>query len=68
MSRELLDIFQLAEKKNRSVREMRTLVEKGIIPYLKLGHRTVRFDEAKVDQALDAFEVKAISAKGGKRK
>jgi ABC-type cobalamin/Fe3+-siderophores transport system ATPase subunit len=59
----LLNIFQIAEKKGRSVREIRTLVQTGKIPYLRVGHRTIWFDEQKVDQALKRFEIKAVDAK-----
>jgi hypothetical protein len=31
------------------------------IPFLKLGHRTILFDPKKVDDALQRFEVKAVS-------
>ena len=59
----LFNIFEMAEKKGRSVREFRTLVQNGKIPYLRVGHRTIWFDEQKVDQALARFEVKEVSAK-----
>jgi hypothetical protein len=61
----LLNIFELAEAKGRSVRELRTLQQKKIIPYLKLGHRTCLFDLQQVDKALGAYEIKAVSAKRG---
>ena len=67
MSSKLLNIFELAEAKNRSVREVRTWRQKGIIPFLKLGHRTCLFDLEKVNEALARFEVKPIGAKAGKR-
>jgi hypothetical protein len=62
-TRKLLDIFQLSEAKGRSVRELRTLVQKGVIPYLRLGHRTHLFDLKRVDEALQRFEVKAVGEK-----
>jgi len=43
------------------VRSLQTLKRRRKIPYLAIGHRTVRFDLEKVRQALDAFEVKAIA-------
>ena len=59
-SNKLLNIFELARVKGRSVRELRTLQHKGLIPYLKLGHRTCLYDLAKVDSALARYEIKAI--------
>jgi hypothetical protein len=59
----LLNIFQLAEAKGRSVRELRTLQQKKIIPFLKLGHRTCLYDLQKVDRALAAYEIKAVGTK-----
>lgn len=41
-------------------RTLRTLFHHKKIPGLRLGHRTVIFDPAKVQAALDKFEVKAI--------
>jgi hypothetical protein len=66
--KKLFDIFQLAEAKGRSVRQLRSFVAGGKIPYFKMGHRTLLFDPEKVEKALAAFEVKAISAKGDTRK
>ena len=57
----LLNIFELAEEKGRSVREFRSLVQGKKIPYLKLGHHTILFDLQKVEKALAAYEVKAVS-------
>jgi hypothetical protein len=59
----LLNIFELAKVKGRTVREFRTLQQKGIIPYLKLGHRTCLYDLEKVDKALAAYEIKAVATK-----
>ena len=59
----LLDIFQLSEVKGRPVRQLRTFVQDGKIPYLKIGHRTLLFDPEKVEKALQRFEIKAVDAK-----
>ena len=59
----LLDIFQLSEEKGRSVRQLRGFVAAKKIPYLKIGHRTLLFDAAKVEEALQRFEVKAVETK-----
>lgn len=58
MSEPLLTYEELARAKNMSVREVRTLKYKGIIPYLELGHRTVRFQLSRVDKALQKREVR----------
>jgi hypothetical protein len=56
----LLDIFQLSEATTRPVRQLRSFVAAKKIPYLKLGHRTMLFDPAKVEKALQRFEIKAV--------
>ncbi len=45
------------------MRQLRTFVADGKIPYLKIGHRTMLFDPGKVEKALQRFEVKAVDAK-----
>jgi hypothetical protein len=42
-------------------RTLRTLFHQKKIPGLRLGHRTVIFDPAKVQAALDRFEQKAVA-------
>jgi len=61
----LKDIRGLSEELGPpfSVRTLRTLQYKGIIPYLKLGHRLSLFDPDKVLAALDKYEVKAVGVK-----
>jgi len=61
----LKDIRGLSEELGPpfSVRTLRTLQYRGIIPYLKLGHRFCLFDPDKVLAALDKFEVKSIAEK-----
>jgi hypothetical protein len=58
----LLDIFELSKAKGRPVRQIRGFVAAHIIPYLKLGHRTLLFDPQKVEKALARFEVKEVGA------
>jgi excisionase family DNA binding protein len=41
------------------LRTLRSLVKKGVIPHIKLGHRTVLFSPAKIEKALARREVKA---------
>ena len=56
----LLDYHQLSKRTGRKVRSLRTFVKKGLVPYLRLGHRTVLFEPDKVLKALRRFEVKEI--------
>jgi hypothetical protein len=59
----LLNIFELSETTTRPVRQLRSLVQARKIPYLKVGHRTILFDPAKVEKALQGFEIPAVTAK-----
>jgi hypothetical protein len=59
----LLNIYELAEAKGRPVRQLRTFVHTGKIPYYKVGHRTMLFDPVKVERALQRFEIPAVGAK-----
>jgi Helix-turn-helix domain len=56
----LLTGNELAVKLGESERIVSSLRHKGIIPYLKLGHRTIRYNESAVIAALEKREVKAI--------
>jgi hypothetical protein len=40
------------------------LREKGIIPHIRTGHRSIIFDLTKVLAALDTLEIKAVTKKG----
>jgi len=67
MSEKLLDIKGLSECLGADafpVRMIRSLKDAGKIPYLKLGHRTLRFNAEKVLKALERFEVREV----GRRK
>jgi excisionase family DNA binding protein len=46
-----------------STRMIDELMRKHKIPFIKLGHRTVRFDYEKVKAALEKFEIKAVGQK-----
>jgi hypothetical protein len=60
---ELLTKEQLAERINApSTKLVDELMRARKIPYLRLGHRTVRFDWPKVQVALARLEVGAIEA------
>lgn len=60
MSEPLLTYQELARAKNMSVRSVRTLKYKGLIPYLQFGHRTIRFQLSRVEKALQKREVREV--------
>lgn len=45
---------------------VRTWRAKRLIPFIKTGHKSIAYNLSKVLAALEALEVKAISAKGGR--
>lgn len=58
---ELIDKEELRRRLNLpSVRMVEELMRKRKIPYLRLGHRTVRFSWPKVIEALNRFEYRAV--------
>lgn len=64
MSLHLLTKEQLRDALNLpSTRMVDELVRRRKIPVLRLGYRTVRFDLAKVQAALEKLELKAIGQK-----
>lgn len=46
-----------------STRKIDDMMKKRMIPYLKWGAKTVRFDWLKVQAALEKFELKAVGQK-----
>jgi hypothetical protein len=58
----LLDYRALSEATGLRVRTLRHLVQAGVIPCLKLGHKLVLFQPSKVEKALAKRQVKEISA------
>lgn len=54
----LLTTPQLADQLGESTRTIITLRQKGAIPYISLGHRTVHFKLADVLSALERRTVK----------
>ncbi len=56
----LLDYDEMAAELNMRVRSLRQLVYKGIVPHLRLGHRTVKFRRSAVERALWKRTVKEI--------
>jgi excisionase family DNA binding protein len=55
----LLDYGQMAAELGVPVRSLRQLVYKGVVPHLRLGHRTVKFQRSQIEKALRRREVKA---------
>ena len=57
----LLTKSELCERLNLpSLRTLEGLMRRRAIPFLVLGHRTIRFDEASVTLALAKFERKEV--------
>jgi len=54
----------LAHELGAGLSTVRTWRAKRLIPYIKTGHKSIAYNLSKVLAALDALEVKAISAKG----
>ena len=52
---------QLAARIGVGVRCLDAIVASGKIPFMKLGHKTLRFYWPKVEAALAKFEVKAAT-------
>jgi excisionase family DNA binding protein len=61
MIERLLTYDELARELGLPLRSVRTLAYKGIIPHVKLGHRTVRFQASRVERALQKREVKEVT-------
>ena len=60
---DLIDKKELRRRLNLpSVRMVEELMRKRKIPYLRLGHRTIRFSWSKVLEAISKFERRAIGS------
>lgn len=60
---ELIDKEELRRRLNLpSIRMVEELMRKRKIPYVRLGHRTVRFSWQKVLTAINTLEQRAIDA------
>jgi excisionase family DNA binding protein len=57
----LLNYEQMATELGMPVRSLRELVRKGIVPHLRFGHRSVKFQRSRVEKALHKREVKEIA-------
>lgn len=51
----------LAAALNKNEDQINHLRRKGVIPFIRLGHRTIVYNRAKVLAALERFEVKEIA-------
>jgi excisionase family DNA binding protein len=56
----LLGYAELSQEINLPVRSVRTLVYKGVIPHVRLGHRTVKFRASEVERALRKRTIKEV--------
>ena len=61
----LLDVDELAERLNISVRHVRRLVAERRIPYLKVGH-LLRFEPAAIDAWLQGLIACSGTNEGGR--
>lgn len=57
----LVNYAQLADLSGLPVRTLRTLVQRRVIPAIRLGHRTTVFRPSHVMTALERFEARAVS-------
>jgi excisionase family DNA binding protein len=58
--KQYLNKAELAAELGMKKRGVEELMRARKIPFLVLGHRTVRFDWQKVQQAIARFEMKAV--------
>jgi excisionase family DNA binding protein len=58
----LLSYDQAAAELGLTVRNLRELVYKGVVPHLRLGHRTVKFRRSEIDRALKRRLVKEVGS------
>ncbi len=57
----LLSEEELAKALGMSVSGVRKLRYKKLLPYVRIGARTVRFDLSRVKEALERLEIKEVS-------
>ena len=60
VSERLLTYPQMADELGVPVRTLRSLVYKGIVPHIRLGHRLVFFQPSRVAKAIAKREVKEV--------
>ena len=56
----LLDYEKLATELGVPVHSLRSFVYKGVVPYVKLGHTTVKFRASEVERALKKRTVREV--------
>jgi excisionase family DNA binding protein len=61
MERLLNGYRELSEASNVPVRTLRTLVKKGVLPFIKAGHRTILFSPSKIEKALQKRAIKEVA-------
>lgn len=54
--------------RNFTARRIRRLRQHGLIPFVRLGYRTILYDPQRVIEALSRFEVKAVSTHARREK
>lgn len=59
-----LNKLELAAKLGVTRRVVEDMMRRRMIPYLSLGHRTVRFNWPSVERALSKFEHRAVGQEG----
>ena len=60
MHEPLLNYPQMANELGVPVRTLRSLVYRGVVPHVRLGHRLVFFQASKVAKAIAKREVKEV--------
>lgn len=55
-----LNKLELAERLGTTKRGVEEMMRRRKIPFLKLGHRTVRFDWQSVEKAVSRLEYRAV--------
>lgn len=63
-TRDYLNKLELAERLGLTRRGVEELMRRRKIPFLTLGHRTVRFFWPAVERALSKFEHRAVGQEG----
>jgi hypothetical protein len=61
----LVNIEGLSKIKGPSVRQLRTMLEKGILSSYRFGYRSLMFDPAQFDKDIAAFKVKSVADRNG---
>ena len=57
----LVDIKGLSKLKGPSVRQLRTMLDKGILTYFRFGYRSLMFDPQQFEKDIAAFEIKSVT-------